>query len=138
MTSMSLVPNGTLMSDDQSYLIDSQIVIWSAKDPSRIAPRHRAILNIRRRLWVSVASIWELEMKRATKKADFPDDLLSELRLSDINILRISADHAVEAAHLPFHHRDPFDRMLIAQARIEGLTILTADRHFARYDVALA
>ena len=139
MISTSWVPSGIPMSRDvESYLIDSQIIIWAAKNPKRIRPRHREILDGRQRLWVSVASIWELEIKRAAKKLDFPNDLLEELQTSNIRVLRIAPDHAIEAAHLPFHHYDPFDRMLIAQARIEGLTILTTDRHFKRYEVMLA
>jgi len=86
---------------------------------------------------VSAASVWELEIKRALGKLDSPDDLPDALAAGAYLPLAISVEHAVAAARLPPHHRDPFDRMLVAQALVDGLTIVTGDPRIARYDVAV-
>lgn len=83
---------------------------------------------------VSVASVWELEIKRALGKVDAPDDLPEALAAGAYVPLAISMEHAVAAARLPPHHRDPFDRMLVAQAIADGLTIVSGDRRIARYE----
>jgi len=84
---------------------------------------------------VSVATVWEIEIKRRLGKLVAPDDLPEALSVGGYRPLAISLDHAVLAAGLPSHHRDPFDRMLVAQAMVEGLTIVTGDSRIARYDV---
>lgn len=86
---------------------------------------------------VSAASIWEAEIKAASGKLELSPDLLGDVRTHGFRELSIDVDHAIEAARLPLHHPDPFDRMLIAQARLEGLTLLTRDPAFHAYDVAL-
>ena len=85
---------------------------------------------------VSAASIWEIEIKRAQGRLAAPDNLVELIEQSGFAALAIGFDHAFEAGRLPLHHRDPFDRMLVAQARLEGLTLATADPDIARYDVA--
>jgi PIN domain nuclease of toxin-antitoxin system len=85
---------------------------------------------------ISAASIWELEMKVASGKLKIEAELLDEVIRVGYSLLAITAQHGVAAARLPLHHRDPFDRMLIAQAQIEGLTIVTRDPRFAPYSVA--
>ncbi len=122
----------------EAYLLDSQIIVWSMKDPDRVSARYREIIAQRRNVWVSVASIWELEIKRAIGKLEIPGDLTYQLAVGGVEVIGISARHAVTAARLPLIHNDPFDRLLIAQAQIEGLTILTSDRHFALYEVSVA
>ena len=121
-----------------AYLLDSQIIIWSLKDSDRVPARYREIIAQRRNLWASVASIWEVEIKRAIGKLDVPDDLTYQLAVGGVGVIDITALHAVTAARLPLHHNDPFDRLLIAQAQVEGLSILTSDRHFSLYDVMVA
>lgn len=86
---------------------------------------------------VSVASIWELEIKRAKGLLDLPEDVGAQLNAADFDLLDVTLAHVVCAAELPFHHRDPFDRLLVAQARTERLTLVTADRAIERYDVPL-
>jgi PIN domain nuclease of toxin-antitoxin system len=87
--------------------------------------------------FVSIATLWEIAIKAASGKLTVPANLLNVIVSSDVELLPIKASHAMEAGILPPHHTDPFDRMLISQARHEGLTILTSDRQFAAYDVAL-
>lgn len=86
---------------------------------------------------VSAASIWELAIKRSIGKLTIARDLLEEIDAADLTQLPITVEHAEAVAALPLHHRDPFDRLLIAQAQLEGLTIVTRDAEFAQYDVSL-
>jgi PIN domain nuclease of toxin-antitoxin system len=84
---------------------------------------------------VSAASVWEVGIKRALGKLQVPRDVLRALRDAGFEALPITWDHGLAAASLPPHHRDPFDRMLVAQARLEGLTLVTRDPIFAVYGV---
>lgn len=86
---------------------------------------------------VSAATIWEIEIKRALGRLASPPGLIEMIGEAGFEQLPISFDHALQAGRLPLHHRDPFDRMLVAQARIEGLTLATADAALADYDVPL-
>lgn len=86
-------------------------------------------------LFFSAASIWELAIKQAQKKLILPETLLSVLAEEDFAELSISSVHALRASALPLHHRDPFDRMLVAQAQSERLTLVTNDARIAAYDV---
>jgi PIN domain nuclease of toxin-antitoxin system len=86
-------------------------------------------------LLVSVVSFIEIGVKAATGKLRIPAGLRQHVLDSGARILNLAPEHGLGIAELPLHHRDPFDRLLIAQARCEGLTIVTADPHFARYDV---
>ena len=84
---------------------------------------------------VSAASVWELEIKRAAGRLTAPLDVAERALSQGYEPLAISFEHALDAGRLPRIHGDPFDRMLIAQARIEGMTLATADATIARYDV---
>jgi len=86
---------------------------------------------------VSAATVWEIAIKRALGKLDAPGDLLFQLEQSGVDLLPVTARHADLVATLPPHHRDPFDRMLIAQAGVEGLTLVSGDADVARYEVEL-
>ena len=85
----------------------------------------------------SVVSFAEIGVKAAIGKLVVPEDLHQHIVRSGLRILGLDADHGLRVADFPVHHRDPFDRLLIAQARCEGLTVLTADPRIAQYDVAL-
>jgi PIN domain nuclease of toxin-antitoxin system len=86
---------------------------------------------------VSAATIWEIEIKRALGRLTSPAGLIEMIEEAGFEQLPISFEHGLAAGRLPLHHRDPFDRMLVAQARIEGLTLATADAAMALYDVPL-
>ncbi|HEY5287832.1 MAG TPA: type II toxin-antitoxin system VapC family toxin [Solirubrobacteraceae bacterium] len=86
-------------------------------------------------LLVSVVSVWEIAIKRAIGKLEAPEDLLARIDETETEILSITARHANATGELPLHHGDPFDRLLIAQAKLEGCAILTRDRTFAAYSV---
>jgi PIN domain nuclease of toxin-antitoxin system len=88
-------------------------------------------------VFVSAASLWEIEIKRALQKLRAPEGVQTLVDESGFEQLDITFAHAREAGRLPLLHGDPFDRMLIAQARLEGLTLATADERIERYDVAV-
>ena len=120
------------------FLADTHIILWSISDDRRLSEQHRAILASDAVVFASAASVWEIAIKRSVGKLDAPDDLPTLLPRMQFQPLAVTLRHAHAVGALPLHHGDPFDRLLIAQARFEGLTILTSDSHFAHYDVALA
>lgn len=117
------------------FLLDTHALLWSSTNDRRLPLIWREAMVSDVALFLSAASVWEIEIKRALGKLSAPDDYLERAEATGIEVISIEPSHAVIAAHLPFIHRDPFDRMLVAQAQSEGLTILTADRSIKAYDV---
>lgn len=121
-------------------LVDTHVVLWLALEPARIGPNVLAVLaeDDTERL-LSAASVWELAVKWRSGKLPLPEhprDWTARLMREIVIVsLPVRHDHAVVAADLPEHHRDPFDRLLIAQAQVEGVPIVTADPAIAKYDV---
>lgn len=117
-------------------LLDSHTVLWALLDDRRLnASTRERIIDPGNNVLVSAATVWEIEIKRAARRLDIDIDLIDYLSRSGFRPLAITDRHAVEAARLPAHHRDPFDRMLVAQARLEDLTLVTADRTLGSYEV---
>ena len=119
------------------YLLDTHLVLWYLISKDRLSSECLAILNETHNDFVfSVVSIWEVVIKRALKRTDFTIDP-QHLRRDLINIgfheLEVNAFHVLEVQHLPAFHRDPFDRLLVAQALNEKMTFLTADKFLAQY-----
>jgi PIN domain nuclease of toxin-antitoxin system len=118
------------------FLLDSHVLLWWLDGADRLAePAMAAISEGDNDVIVSVATIWELTIKQASGKLRIDGDLRQQLREQWFDELPITGRHAAEVEALPPHHRDPFDRLLIAQARCEGLTIVTADQTMNDYDV---
>jgi PIN domain nuclease of toxin-antitoxin system len=116
-------------------LIDSHALLWFlAGDSKQIDRALRAQIEAEATT-VSVASLWEIAIKSALGKLDAPDDLPARVEQAGFYLLPVTADHAWRVRELPNHHRDPFDRLLIAQAQVERLPIFTADSLFDAYDV---
>lgn len=116
-------------------LIDSKALLWFvAGDSKRIGRALRAQIEAEATT-VSVASLWEIAIEVALGKLDAPDDLPAKVEQLGFYLLPVNADHAWQVRQLPLHHRDPFDRLLIAQAQVERLPIFTADSLFDAYDV---
>lgn len=117
-------------------LLDTHVVLWAVTEPERLSASARAALIApRNTLYLSAASAWEMEIKRALGKLTTPstfDDEIARLRVEE---LPVRLAHARELRALPDHHRDPFDRMLVAQARCESLVLVTADPVLRRYPV---
>jgi PIN domain nuclease of toxin-antitoxin system len=119
-------------------LLDSQVVLWSLRSPEQLPPETAAaITDPANSVDVSVALLWELAIKQSIGKLKVDGDLREHLRLQSFTELPVLGEHALAVRDLPPHHRDSFDRLLIAQARCEGLTIVTADRAFTAYDVPI-
>lgn len=121
-------------------LLDTQSWLWMASSPERLSERARALVETNdNELYLSVASAWEMAIKHALGKLRLPEPparyVPSRLDTLRVEALPIELIHALQVAALPRHHRDPFDRLLIAQAQLEGLRILTSDAAFASYDV---
>ncbi len=117
-------------------LLDAHALLWWLSDDPRLSdPARRSIADPANTAFASAASIWELEIKRVAGRVDAPSDILVGLERAGIDALPMTASDAIEAARLPAHHRDPFDRMLIAQTRRLDGVVVTRDRAFARYDV---
>ena len=119
-----------------NLLLDTHVLLWWLADSGQIAGEPAEAIERADQIWVSAASVWEIEIKRAKGKLISPDDLRWQLAEAGFRELKISAEHAEEAARLPDQHNDPFDRMLIAQARIEGLVLMTSDEAILRYQVS--
>lgn len=107
-----------------------------AGEPERMGRRAReAIGTDEAPLLVSAVVVWEVAIKRRLGKLEAPPDLLDRLERAGVDLLPITARHADRAGTLPMHHRDPFDRLLVAQAEIDGLTLVSADEEIGNYDI---
>lgn len=118
-------------------LLDTQVFFWLNREPERVAPSLVARIDRADAVYLSAASAWELEIKRAMGKLRFDGQVGSLMSRGGVLELPVTVHHAESAAQLPLHHKDPFDRMLVAQALAEGLTLVTADRRLSRYPVAI-
>jgi PIN domain nuclease of toxin-antitoxin system len=118
-------------------LLDSHLLLWAAGEPAKLSrPARRLIEDSNNELIFSAASLWELSIKSQIGREDFrADTRILRRSLLDNNYieLQITGEHAIAVLDLPAIHKDPFDRMLVAQARCEGLTLLTADPQVAQY-----
>ena len=123
-------------------LLDTQCWLWWFSQPERLSGDViEKIADETNEVWFSVASVWEMGIKVAIGKLALPeqiDDYVST-RMAQLGArsLEITASHALRVAVLPLHHRDPFDRMLIAQAQIEDMTLVSADSMFKQYEVSV-
>ena len=117
-------------------LVDANVLIWAlAADETLRSEVVESITNPANRVLVSAGTVWEIEIKREAGRLKAPDDLLERLAAAAIETLPISAEDAQGAARLPVHHRDPFDRLLVAQARRLDAVIVSRDVVFDRYGV---
>jgi len=121
-------------------LLDTQCWLWWVNEPERLGGRASSIIESpENEILVSVASSWEIAIKCAIGKLKLPlppeEYVLSRLRKCGFSSLRIEHIHALRVARLPFHHSDPFDRLLISQSQVEKLPIITSDKKFPQYDI---
>ncbi|KAB2325540.1 type II toxin-antitoxin system VapC family toxin [Betaproteobacteria bacterium SCN1] len=120
-----------------NLLLDTHLLLWAASEPERLSAKARALLlDPANHLVFSAASMWEISIKNGLDRADFnvdPRRLWRMLLVSGYRELSVTSEHAVAVNELPSLHKDPFDRILVAQARVEGLTLLTVDKAVAKY-----
>ncbi len=124
-------------------LLDTHVFVWALADVKRVPEAAwRVLRDPAQPLFISVASAWELAIKSARGKITLPGGVQTFVaegcRRTGVIMLGIDLAHAAEFARLPFHHRDPFDRMLVAQARVEDLALLSYDGALDAYDVGRA
>jgi len=116
--------------------LDTHGLLWWLDDSPALGQSARtAIMDDRNIVVVSAAVVWEIRIKQALGKLDIDSSFLDVVRGQGFELLSITADHAYAVGELPMHHRDPFDRLIIAQALLEGLTVVTRDPLFAKYAV---
>lgn len=123
-------------------LLDTHIFIWWNGDLALLSTKARALCeNKENTLVLSLASIWEMQIKYQLGKLTFnqplPEIIQSQQRDNGIELLSVTTEHIYALQNLPSHHRDPFDRLLIAQANVEKIPLLTADSAFHQYEVKL-
>ena len=118
-------------------LLDTHLLLWAAGQPDRLSEEARSMITEpRNALWFSAASLWEITIKHELGRRDFrvdPHVFRRALLDNGYTELPITSQHAIATAHLPHIHKDPFDRMLVAQAETEGALLLTSDEVVARY-----
>jgi len=119
-------------------LLDTHVLLWAISDPDRLSAKaSAAIAAEENEVFVSVVSPWEIAIKKSRNRIETPDDLDRGLEDSGFKLLPVLLRHTRAIESMPHHHRDPFDRMLVAQAVVDGLTLVTADRKLTRYATAL-
>jgi PIN domain nuclease of toxin-antitoxin system len=120
-----------------NLLLDTHLLLWAASEPQRLSAKARTLLlDPANQLVFSSASLWEISIKNGLDRSDFNVDLRRLWRMLLVNGYRelpVTSEHSVAVNDLPLLHKDPFDRILVAQARMEGLTLLTADKLVAKY-----
>jgi PIN domain nuclease of toxin-antitoxin system len=121
-------------------LLDTHTFLWALSDEARLSERVRRLLP-RAEPWLSVASLWEILIKSQSGKLPLPQPVgpyvMSKLKFNGVKVLSVSPEHVLRIESLPMHHRDPFDRMLIAQSLEEQLPLVTSDAVFQRYGLNL-
>jgi PIN domain nuclease of toxin-antitoxin system len=124
-----------------NLLLDTHILLWAAGETEKLSDKVRSLLlDEANKLYFSSASIWEIVIKRSLGRDDFKVDpvrLRKMLVINGYTELSVDSDHALEVDRLPPLHKDPFDRMLLAQARAEGFLLVTADAQIAKYGVGV-
>ena len=120
-----------------TLLLDTHVFLWWLDDPGRLSKQARkAIGDGRNTVYISAAVVWEIEIKRALGKLDVPHDLEAVMIENRFLPLPVTISHALVLRNLPNHHRDPFDRMLIAQAVHEGFDLVSRDSYVRLYEVS--
>ncbi|MGW4838640.1 type II toxin-antitoxin system VapC family toxin [Streptomyces globisporus] len=118
-------------------LLDTHVILWWLADSDELSDRVKDLLDTEPSVHISAVSAWEIAIKQSMGKLDGPEDLAERVRDSQFTALPITAGHGVRAGRLPALHRDPFDRILVAQAQTEGMTVVTRDKWIPQYDVSV-
>ena len=119
-------------------LLDTHVFLWWLSDPKLLSSvAANAIADPQNRVLVSVIVLWESAIKRVIGKLSAPIDLQTDVTRVGFKLLAMEVAHIIATEHLPLHHRDPFDRMLVAQAKVEGATLVTRDPNMSLYGVPI-
>jgi PIN domain nuclease of toxin-antitoxin system len=120
-----------------NLLLDTHILLWWLSGSRRLHATARKTIAESARAYVSAATVWEIAIKIALGKLEFRGEMAEQLAINNLLSLAVTVPHALAAGALPVHHSDPFDRMLVAQAKIESLTLMTHDARLRDYNVAV-
>lgn len=118
-------------------LLDTNVVLWWLADDPTLADDIKDRIDHDAEVHLSPVTVWEIAIKQAIGKLVEPADLPERVRAAQLPEIAITSEHALVAGRLPLHHRDPFDRMLVAQAKCEGLALVTRDGQISKYDVTV-
>ena len=122
-------------------LIDTHILIWFLEGNKLLSKSRRQIVaDSQNNVFISIASLWEMAIKTSIGKLTLAKplaDVIKQIAAEDIEILPILPEHTLQVSTLPFHHRDPFDRIIIAQSQVENLAVMTDDMDFAGYGIKI-
>lgn len=123
-------------------LLDTHAFIWLDTQPEKLSKSAMEICqNVDNQLYLSMASVWEIQIKvqlgKLVLKIPLADMLKVQQQENDLNILNIALEHIYQLQNLPFHHNDPFDRLIIAQSSLEKMTLVSADGKFSNYDISV-
>jgi len=123
----------------KKYLADTQVLLWMSQQPDNLSISAKNIMESESEIFLSYVSIWEIAIKIKIQKLNIEGDLDSFINSSlekyDFKLLPISLDHIYYTRHLPLNHRDPFDRLIIAQSFSENMPVISADEAFDAYNV---
>lgn len=118
------------------YLLDTHIILWWLTTPEKIHKKAQKIIKDKSNsIYVSSASLWEMAIKKSIGRLTLPHNLIEIMAIENFKILPINAEESLNVADLPMHHTDPFDRLMIMQAKLNDLIIITRDAKFAEYPV---
>ena len=122
-----------------NLLLDTCVLLWWLDDPITLLSKEAstAIKETDNRIIVSVVSAWEIAIKKALGKLEAPDNLKKMIADAEFELMPIDYEHAWHVKDLPSHHKDPFDRLLVAQATVENLTLVTRDSYLEAYNVPI-
>ena len=119
-------------------LLDTHTLIWGLRQPEKLTPKIKDLLtNVNNVVFVSVASLWELEIKKSLGKITLPDNFTTQLQECGYELLTIKPEHISQLKDISLIHRDPFDRMLIAQSVYENIPLVTIDAEILKYDIEI-
>ena len=120
-----------------NLLLDTHILLWHLGDNPRLKTEHsRLIEDPANNIYFSIVGLWEIAIKTSLGKLTVTQPL-NRIIPREVHVLDITISHLMQLQTLPFHHRDPFDRLILAQAAVEEMTLMSRDRHFKQYDVSL-
>ncbi len=121
-----------------NLLLDTHVLLWWLDNHPTLSKKAKAaIADGKNLVFISAVIIWEIRIKQELGKLEIPRNFRRVLEDQPFEILDITVEHAYAVGDLPAHHRDPFDRMLVAQAKVEGLTLVTRDIHLKKYKIPL-
>lgn len=121
-----------------NLLLDTHVLLWWLNDDPTLSEKSRtSIADGRNIVFISAVSVWEIRVKEALKKLKIPANFKTVLESQPFDSLDITHEHAHSIKGLPMHHNDPFDRVLVAQAKVEGFTLVTRDVHLKKYGIPI-